>query len=61
MPPASFGHRWEIIIDTGAGLRLKPRTLKAADRLEVAERTMLVLSRASSAYSVFHFYDTPRH
>ena len=49
LPPASFGRRWEIVIDTGAGLQLKPRTLKAADRLEVAERTMLVLSRASSA------------
>jgi isoamylase len=49
LPPASFGRQWEVVIDTDRGLRLKPWTLKCGDTLELAERTMLVLSRRSAA------------
>jgi glycogen operon protein len=48
LPPASFGRRWEVVIDTGEGLRLKPRALEAGATLDLTERTMLVLSRESS-------------
>ena len=50
LPAASFGRRWNVITDTEAGLRLTPRTLNAEETLAVADRTILVLSRASSAW-----------
>jgi glycogen operon protein len=49
LPAASFGRRWDVILDTSAGLRLTPRILNAGENHTVADRTMLVLSRASSA------------
>jgi glycogen operon protein len=48
LPPASFGRGWNVVLDTGEGLRLKPRAVKAGETLDVTERTMLVLSRESS-------------
>jgi glycogen operon protein len=49
LPAASFGRRWDVILDTSAGLRLTPRILNAGENHTVADRTTLVLSRASSA------------
>jgi glycogen operon protein len=49
LPGASFGRRWDVVIDTAAGLELKPKSIQAGKSLEVPDRTIVVLSRASSA------------
>jgi len=48
MPSSSFGRVWHVLIDTAAGLDLEGRSLEAADRITVPDRTILVLSRRSA-------------
>ena len=49
IPAQSFGRTWTVVIDTSAGLDLEARALKAKQSLTVPDRTILVLSRRSSA------------
>ncbi len=49
MPVASFGREWHVVIDTAAGIDLTPRSLEAGESVDVPDRTILVLSRRSSA------------
>ena len=49
LPGASFGRRWDVVIDTAAGLELKSKSIQAGKSVEVPDRTIVVLSRASSA------------
>jgi len=45
MPEASFGERWNVVVDTSAELGENPRALAAGETVEVAGRAMLVLAR----------------
>ena len=49
LPGVSFGRRWDVVIDTAAGLELKAKSIQAGKSVEVPDRTIVVLSRASSA------------
>ena len=49
LPAASFGRTWDVVIDTAAGLGVTAGTIQAGTSIDVPDRTILVLSRASSA------------
>jgi isoamylase len=47
MPPASFGDRWRVIVDTNTELGERDAEVAAGEPFEVASRAMIVLSRPS--------------
>ena len=51
-PPASFGAEWRIVVDTTSPLGENDAVPRAAESLDVAARSMLVLSRPSQETSV---------
>jgi isoamylase len=49
MPPASFGDRWTVIVDTNTELGENRTRVAAGEVLDVPGRSLVVLSRPSAA------------
>jgi isoamylase len=48
MPPASFGRRWTVVVDTAADDGERGGSVAAGEAIDVAARALVVLSRGPS-------------